>query len=798
LPNLKTLRLKSIFLGSLAKFMSTKAEKVFQPYVSATTILPEFTAKSLILGCLLGIIFGASSVYLALKVGLTVSASIPIAVLSITLFRKFGHSSILENNIVQTTGSAGESIAAGVAFTLPALLILGYDLPAWHVSTIALAGGILGILMMIPLRRALIVKEHGNLIYPEGTACAEVLIVGEQGGLQAKTIFGGLGIGFLYKFLNSGMHLWNEIPKCSLGFYRGTTATTANIAEVASEISPELLGVGYIIGPRVAAIMVAGGALSYLVFIPAIKLFGDGLAMPMYPETTTLIKDMAPDDIHSKYIYYIGVGSVAAGGIISLLQSLPTIINAFRSSIKDLRGMVGNTAGKVLRTERDLPISVVLIGSLVLALAIWLIPQLQISFAGALMVIIFGFFFATVSSRITGEIGSSSNPISGMTVATLLMTCLIFVLRGQTGPEMRAIALSVGAIVCICASNAGTTSQDLKTGFLVGGTPFYMQLAITLGTITSGLVVGATLLVINNSYTTTVPVYLPNYTAQQFTGETFAAPNGQTLRIHRLAVETNGVTPGKYLANAQGELLYKVDPGVGGKENNIYVAKELQSTVTPSNLIARGNDGNLYKIHRQAEANGEILPGTYLVNDAGQIKYEQKAVTKMPAPKPQIMALITDGILTGKLPWGLVLIGVFTSIVLELSGVSALPFAVGLYLPLSSSVPIFVGGMVRYFIDRATNPASETESETSGGVLFSSGLIAGGSICGLVLAVLNAVEINNTYDMTETIAKILSPESGGANFLAMAMFLILAGLLLWVGLQSAKTNSPANKPPHEV
>lgn len=757
-----------------------KAQGQFQPFVPADKVLPELTFKALFLGTVLGIIFGASSVYLALKVGLTVSASIPTAVLSITLFRIFSRSSILENNIVQTTGSAGESIAAGVAFTLPALLILGYDLPMWHVSTVALAGGVLGILMMIPLRRALIVKEHGKLVYPEGTACAEVLIVGERGGLQAKTIFAGLGAGMLYKFLNSGLRLWYEYPEYALSFYRGLTATTSRIAVISAEISPELLGVGYIIGPRVGCIMLAGGALSYLVFIPAIKLFGDQLAAPMYPATATLIRDMSVDDVYKNYIYYIGVGAVAAGGIISLLQAMPTIIGAFRSSIGDLRAMASQK-GSLVRTERDLPITVVLIGSLLLALTIWLIPQLQISLLGAIMVVIFGFFFATVSSRITGEIGSSSNPISGMTVATLLMTCLIFVLRDQTGPEMRAVALSIGAIVCICASNAGTTSQDLKTGFLVGGTPRNMQIAITVGTITSGLVVGATLLSINNAYTTTVPVNFPGYTAQQFSGETLTAPNGQNLRIHRLSVETNGVPPGKYLANDKGELLYKVDPGVGGKEPNMWKERSLPGvTLQPTDAVERGRDGNLYKIYRQETEGGPLPPGNYLVTDQGEVRYAQEKVVKMPAPKPQIMAIITDGILTGKLPWGLVLIGVFTSIVLELSGVAALPFAVGLYLPFSSSAPIFVGGMVRYLVDRITGPKSEAESETSGGVLFSSGLIAGGSICGLALAGITALDLNTRLDMSPYLGRFVNPEHGITHFIAISMFFILAVILYLV------------------
>ncbi|MCS6885030.1 MAG: oligopeptide transporter, OPT family [Acidobacteriota bacterium] len=752
----------------------------FKPFISATEQLPELTAKALILGTLLGIIFGASSVYLALKVGLTVSASIPIAVLSITVFRALGKSSILENNIVQTTGSAGESIAAGVAFTLPALLILGYDLPFWYVSVIALAGGILGVLMMIPLRRALIVKEHGNLVYPEGTACAEVLIVGETGGIHAKTVFSGFGVGVVYKFLNSGLNLWYTVPEYVISFYRGLTATTQRIAVISAEISPELLGVGYIIGFRISAIMMAGGALSYLVFIPLIKLFGDGLTSVIYPGTI-LISEMSVDQVRSYYVYYIGVGAVASGGIISLARALPMIIGAFKSSIGDLKAIRSGTTGNVPRTERDMPISVVLYGSLGLVAAMSLVPQLHLNVLGAILVILFGFFFATVSSRITGEIGSSSNPISGMTIATLLLTCLIFVLIGRTGPEMRAVALSVGAIVCICASNAGTTSQDLKTGFLVGGTPRYMQLAIMTGTIASGLVVGITLLGLDKSYRTVVPVYFPDYVAKEFSGSE-PGPNGQQLQVHRLSVETAGVPPGKYLANDKGELLYVVDPGVGGKQPTVLDPYSSDQKVTPSDKLARGNDARLYKVYVQ-EQNGPLPAGTYLVDDEGNIKYKQRSVVKMPAPQPQIMALITDGILTGKLPWGLVLVGVFTSIVLELSGIAALPFAVGVYLPFSSSAPIFIGGLVRLLVERI-KPTSEAEAESSNGVLFSSGLIAGGSICGLLLAALAAFELNTKIDLSSFMGKLADPSSALAHIVAITMFLLLALLLYTVAVRS--------------
>ncbi|MDB5101865.1 MAG: peptide transporter [Cyanobacteria bacterium RYN_339] len=663
----------------------------FQPFVPASQSPTELTIRALILGSILGIIFAASSVYLALKVGMTVSASIPIAVLSITLFRAFGRASILENNIVQTTGSAGESLAAGVAFTMPALLLMGQDLELIRVLMVALLGGLLGVLMMIPLRQGLIVHEHGKLTYPEGTACADVLIVGEQGGTNAKTVFAGFFLGAIYKLINAGTHLWKEVPEKIFTWYKG--------GSVSAEISPELLGVGFIIGPRTAATMMAGGVLSYLILIPAISIFGEGLTAPMFP-ATKLIKDMGPDEIRNAYILYIGAGAVATGGIISLIRSLPTIVRAFSRGIATFTATRKDEAAHPhvpLRTEKDLPMTVVVFGSLALILAIWLAPVLHIHWVSAVLIVIFGFFFTTVSSRITGEIGSSSNPISGMTVATLLITCLLFLAIGWTGVSYRAMALSTAAIVCIAASNGGTTSQDLKTGYLVGSTPMYQQIAISVGVITSAMAIGWTLLFLNNAYTTVVPREYPAYTATVAPDATVQkGPDGKSYKVLYMPETTQNVPVGRYLVNDAGKIAFLVDPGIAG-------------TVS--------------------EVNG-------------------KKVTKLDAPKARLFSMIIDGILTQKLPWGLVLLGVFLALMMELVGVSALPFAVGAYLPISTSVPVMVGGMVRAWADRRKGGAEAAEAEFSPGILLASGLIAGGSIAGVVVAGLAGAEYDKYIDLS--------------------------------------------------
>src|SRR5215203_4212040 len=500
----------------------------FHPFIPASVEVRELTLVPLIVGTVLGIIFGASSLYLVLKVGLTVSASIPVAVISLTIFRliaKLGGrgATILENNIVQTAGSAGESIAFGVGVTMPAIMILGFDLEITRVMMVAVLGGLLGILMMIPLRRALIVQQHGILKYPEGTACAEVLKAGasaesraaaspaakrEQallGGAatSAVTIFTGFGIGLAYKALNVAFKGWKDVPEKIFGppFAAGS---------VSAEISPELLGVGYIIGPRIASIMCAGGVLAYLVLIPAIKFFGAGLTQPLAPGTMP-IAEMSPDDIRSAYILYIGAGAVAAGGIVSLLRSLPTIWGSLLEGLKDLRGGERAHASRV-RTDQDLSMKVVLIGSLALVIVIMLARPLHMNLVGASLIVVLGFLFVTVSSRLTGEVGSSSNPISGMTVATLLLTCLVFLVLGWTGPSYYVTALSVGAIVCIASSNGGTTSQDLKTGFLVGATPRSQQIAILVGALTSALVIGYTLILLNDASTIYSKVNYPDVT----------------------------------------------------------------------------------------------------------------------------------------------------------------------------------------------------------------------------------------------------------------------------------------------
>jgi putative OPT family oligopeptide transporter len=495
------------------------------PYIGDNTNLPEFTWRAVIVGTILGMIFGASSLYLVLKVGLTVSASIPVAVISLTLFRVFARlggrdASILENNIAQTAGSAGESIAFGVGVTMPAILILGFELELTRVMLVATIGALMGILMMIPLRRALIVREHGKLKYPEGTACAEVLKAGASEesraaasdeakreeakgamqGLNASTIFVGFGIGVIYKLLMSAFKLWKDVPEkvFSAPFKAGS---------ISCDVSPELVGVGYIIGPRISGVMCAGGVLSYLVLIPMIKMMGDYIPGIVAPGTTP-ISQMSVAAIRSSYVLYIGAGAVAAAGIICMIRSLPVIIGSLQRGMaatlsKDnMTGAVSST----LRTEQDLSMKFVGVGLLVLVIWIMSAPSLHMNFIGAILLLIFGFLFVTVSSRLTGEIGSTSNPISGMTIATLLLTCLVFLLMGWTSNDYYVTALSVGGIVCIASSNGGTTSQDLKTGHLLGATPKSQQWAILIGSLMSALILGPILLQLNKIATVYVPV----------------------------------------------------------------------------------------------------------------------------------------------------------------------------------------------------------------------------------------------------------------------------------------------------
>src|SRR6266705_121258 len=671
----------------------------FRPYIPSSSTLRELTPFPLIVGTVLGMIFGASSLYLVLKTGLTVSASIPVAVISIAVFRllsKFGlrDATILENNIVQTAGSAGESIAFGLGVTMPAILILGFDLEFTRVMLVAVLGGLLGILMMIPLRRALIVAQHGYLKYPEGTACAEVLKAGASDESRAaameaaektgivdeattggKTIITGFGIGFIYYALEQIWKTWKEYPTKVFGkpFEAGS---------ISIENNPALLGVGYIIGPRISSIMVGGGVLSYLVLIPAIKYFGSGWTTPLAPETTHLIKDMTVTQIQKGYILYIGAGAVAAGGIISLVRSLPVIWSGLKGGLADLRTTRSASNGAP-RTDRDLSMKFVLGGIIVLMLAIMLAPQLNLRFniLGALLIVAFGFLFVTVSSRLTGEIGSSSNPISGMTVATLLLTCLVFLIIKWTAPPYFVTALSIGGIVCIAASNGGTTSQDLKTGFLVGSTPKFQQIAILVGALTSALVLGPILLAMNQSGTVYVPI------AQS---KDFSFPAG----FH--------FTPDQYLKNGDEPKRDKVQGSEAANDPNSY-----------------------YVVHKTTTENGPA--GRYLVNDQGAPIYladpgingiydklpnSNQSVSKFTAPTATLMSYIIKGILGGELPWGLVLLGVMTAIVLELSGIPSLAFAVGMYLPLSTSTPIFVGGLVRWGVDKYLRDKPENRALT--------------------------------------------------------------------------------------
>jgi len=751
-----------------------------EPFIPSETVMREFTARAVITGAVLGMIFGASSLYLVLKVGLTVSASIPVAVISLAMFRglsKVGlrDATILENNITQTAGSAGESIAFGVGVTMPAILILGFDLELSRVLLVALMGGLLGILMMIPLRRALIVKEHGVLKYPEGTACAAVLKAGaspecraaaspkaqaemraaEAAGLGAspgaKVIFTGFGIGLLYKTLNIAFKGWKDVPEKVFG-------APLKGGSVGAEISPELVGVGYIIGPRIASIMCAGGVLSYLLLIPLIKFFGDHIPGPLAPGTMP-ISEMGPNQIRGAYILYIGAGAVAAGGLISLFQSLPTIWHGLKGGLRDIG--IGRSAGEgstaVARTDRDLSMKFVGIGIIVLIAAVMLAREaLHMNILGALLIIVFGFLFVTVSSRLTGEIGSSSNPISGMTVATLLFTCLIFLLVGWTGGTYYVTALSVGAIVCIAASQGGTTSQDLKTGFLLGATPKYQQIAILAGSLLSAFLLGPILLKLNDTATVYVPVAkvapagLQTDASKLAKREPLVGPQARddanSYLVWQKTDEVGGPA-GKYFVNASGAAVWLVDPGINGTHNT---------------------------------------------------RPDGTTVRKFDAPKATLMSYIIKGILDQKLPWALVLLGVMIAVTLELSFVPALAFAVGVYLPLSASSPIFAGGLVRWLVDRQmrkkashaamTQEQFTEESDKSPGVLLASGYIAGGAIAGIIIAFLAGVLDTFDADLQKwSTANNPFFEGPHADALSMIPFIAICAFLYFVGREKLLT-----------
>jgi putative OPT family oligopeptide transporter len=740
----------------------------FKPYVPASVSMPEFTWPAVLVGAVLGIIFGASSLYLLLKVGMTVSASVPIAVLSITLFRVFSKSfgvrraTILENNIVQTTGSAGESIAFGVGVTMPALLLLGFEMDVTRVMTVSILGGILGILMMIPLRRAFIVKQHGKLAYPEGTACAEVLIAGEKGGATARMVFIGFGIAAVHKFFTRSFKLWAAEPSQHL-YGKGSDGTTYGLkgTEIAGELAPEMLGVGYLIGPRIASLVLAGAALSYFVLGPLIALIGDRLTETV-PPGELLIRDMGPGELKGAYLRYIGAGAVAAGGIISMLRALPLIVSSVVSGLRDLRATRATGREVAIRTERDMPMNVVLFGSLGLVLVLMFIPALGLGLSlwgllGAVMILLFGFLFVTVSSRLTGEIGSSSNPISGMTIATLLMTCLIFLALGRTvdkDPTVLLTALMVAAVVCIASSNGGTTSQDLKTGYLVGGTPYKQQWGILIGALTSAVVIGVTMLLLNAAGTHYTrnglpdrPLQVPADAPREQVGRPYADEDPTAYRVvyvRKDDKENPDVRPGRYLVDEQGQPKYKTD---------IPIARE-------SKKMDNGFD----------------------------------APEGFSAPQPQLFSLITSGILGGTLEWSMVVIGVLIALALELAGVRSLPFAVGMYLPLGTSTPIFLGGLVRWVADRVRGvSASEAETETSPGVLLASGYIAGGALIGLVIAFFAFLPdaFNAALNLSPYLGEAYNAEdSPGPKIVALVMFLVLALILLRVGAR--KTPIPSN------
>ena len=807
----------------------------FRPYIPANARVRELTPLPLIVGTLLGMVFGASSLWLVLKVGLTVSASIPVAVISISLFRLLGkigvrEATILENNVVQTAGSAGESIAFGVGVTMPAIMILGFDLEFTRVMLVATMGGLLGILMMIPLRRALIVQQHGILKYPEGTACAEVLKAGasdesraaadpvykaraqesDEAASGAKTIFTGFGIGLIYQVCMAALKGWKDVPSKVFG-------APFKAGSLAAEISPALLGVGYIIGPRIASIMCAGGVLAYLVLIPAIKFFGESSTVALAPGTVP-ISEMDPDAIRGAYVLYIGAGAVAAGGIISLFRSLPTIWHGLKGGLADLRG--GQSAASNLpRTDQDLSMKIVVGGILVLIAMIVILPQLHLQFniLGAILIIAFGFLFVTVSSRLTGEIGSSSNPISGMTVATLLLTCLIFLIVGWSGPSYYVTALSIGGIVCIAASNGGTTSQDLKTGFLVGATPKYQQIAILVGALASALILGPILLRLNDQST----VYVPQTTFRavantpQVDGTGLAAltpftetqkpaggGNFRLLKQEATAPVVGGLEPGEYLVDDSGKVLYQVE------RNFPATLRADMANLGPEEAPGAGlvtPDTNKYRTwHKIAETNGP--PGKYLVDAQGVPVYyvdpgingthrtmpDGSSVTKYDAPKATLMSYIIKGILNQQLPWGLVLLGVMIAVVLEMAGIPSLAFAVGVYLPLSSSSPIFIGGMIRWLVDKylrvkfrnkeLTEEEFVAETDKSSGVLMASGYIAGGALAAVFIAFFAGLWKDQS-DAIEHWARDHNPFFNGpyADVLSLLPFAVLMIILYLVG-----------------
>ena len=713
---------------------STAPPGEFRPYIPESATVPEFTFKAVLFGAIFGIIFGAVTVYVGLRAGLTVSASIPIAVLSISLLRAFGKATILENNIVQTAGSAGESVAAGAIFTLPALIFMGFPFEYSRIFMLALIGGWIGVLFMIPLRRQLIVQEHGNLLYPEGTACADVLVAGEKGGSFASRVFWGLGLGGAYTFLMATAQLWKQRPLYEPAWLPG--------ASFRAEITSEYLGVGYIIGPRIAGTIFAGGVFSWLVLMPAIKFFGEGLADPLYPSTIP-VRDMTPGQLWESYIRPMGAGAVAMAGLITLVKTMPTIINALRSGMKDIRAQqAGQDAGG--RLERDIAMKWVVLGSIAIVVLMWLMLTFN-PIAGArttgfenlvasLFVVIFGFLFVTVSSRICGLIGTSANPISGMTIATLMATCAMFLAMGWTAPAYSALAITIGGVVCVAAANAGATSQDLKTGFLIGATPHRQQVALMIGVMVSVFVIGATLMLMNFGLSEFRPLQRP-------------------LDIDRVRAEQ------------------------GQRGAAVRVEKELDD---PNPQVYRDKRYILVN----ALGSRELPDGKYLYDpDTRQI--EVQWITgigsdKAAAPQGRLMATVITGILNQRLPWRLVAMGVFLVIAVELLGIRSLSFAVGSYLGLHTTLAIFCGGVVRWAAERGRKPSGDhAESEVSPGSLFASGLIAAGGVMGLIAIIINVLgdpELGIRVIPPGVLAfgPKLAPGLVTSNLLAVVMFALLA------------------------
>ncbi len=682
-PAAREVRVSKPSATSDRPWSSTAPPGEFRPYISPEESLKEFTIRAVILGALFGLLFGAITVYVGLRAGLTVSASIPISVLSISILRAFGRSTILENNIVQTTGSAGESLAAGVMFTIPALIFLGFgsEFTFWRIFPLALLGGWLGVLFMVPLRRQLIVKEHGNLAFPEGTACADVLVAGERGGSFAGRVFWGLGLGGVYTFLMKTVLAWTEQPEARPRWFPG--------ASFRVNITSEYLGVGYIIGPRVSGILFAGGIISWLVMMPAIKFYGQMAGgTPIYPSTIP-IPQMTPDDIWRSYIRPMGAGAVAAAGLITLLRTLPTIISALRAGLKDVRAE-GRDSAAASRTERDVPMRWVIVGSIVIIAMMWVLltfhpmqgaeTRWYQNLLAGVFVVVFGFLFVTVAGRISGLLGNSSNPVSGMSIATLMATCAIFFVAGWTAPNYAVLALMIGGVVCTAAAIAGATSQDLKTGYLVGATPFWQQMGLLIGVTVSTVAIGATLNLMNKGLERYLPTEIP-------------------VNIRSLP---SGVKIERDTFTYQGK--------------NYALINSLGSH--------------------------EVPDGEYLYDlTTNKIEYQWAqgiGSDKAPAPQARLMATVINGILNQRLPWRLVLMGVALVIAVEILGVRSLAFATGSYLSIATTGAMFAGGLVRALVEATTK--KKDESEASPGALYSSGLIAAGGVFGLLGIIINLLQ----------------------------------------------------------